>query len=182
MYTSILLIALTGPQASVDTAAVDWKPDYATASREGKAARKPLAVFVGRGADGWAQISDTGRLGTAATDLLKDSYVCVYVDRDTQIGQKLATAFDLPSDGPGLVISDRSGELQAFRRSGKLSSEQIVNHLRTFADPNHVVRTTETGERQDVRFYPPESAAPGMGGGYYFRSGGSWGGCSSCGR
>jgi hypothetical protein len=179
MYTSILLVALASPQAP-DATAPDWKQDYATASREGKSARKPLAVFVGQGADGWTQVSDTGRLGPQIRDLLKSEYVCLYVDRDTSAGQKLAAAFELAMEGPGLVISDRSGQLQAFRRSGKLAPDALMGFLRAYSDPNRVVRTTETGERADVRFYPPNTSAPGATGGgqRYIYSGG----CPNCGR
>jgi hypothetical protein len=179
MYTSLLLVAMAAPQAPADATAPDWKQDYATASRDGKTERKPLAVFVGRGADGWAQVSETDRLGPAVRDMLKDNYICLYIDRETPDGQKLATTFGLPAEGPGLVISDRAGELQAFRRGGKLAPDQLTRYLRTFADPNHVVRTTETGDREDVRFYPADGSAPAAGGGNY-RSSGSY--CPSCGR
>src|SRR5579871_2011135 len=109
MYTSILLVAMAGTRAPSAMPSPDWKQDYATASREGKRTRKPLAVFVGRGADGWGQVSDTGRLGPDVRGLLGESYVCLYVDRDTPDGRRLAAKFDLDSDGPGLVISDGSG-------------------------------------------------------------------------
>src|SRR5262245_28218564 len=89
MYTSILVVALAGMHAPAANPTPDWKQDYATASAEAKAARKPLAVFVGRGADGWAQVSESGRLGPDARGLLAENYVCLYVDRDTPAGQKL---------------------------------------------------------------------------------------------
>jgi hypothetical protein len=173
LFTSILLVVSAGIQAPAATTAPEWKRDYATATSEGKNARKPLAVFVGRGSDGWAQVSDTGRLGPQARELLRDDYVCLYVDRDTPDGQRLATDLALSTEGPGLVITDHSGELQAFRRSGQLSPEDLARWLQTCANPNRRVIRTETGEREDVRYYAPPP--PPMGG-YYpaFSSG-----CSS---
>jgi hypothetical protein len=176
MYTSILLVAMAGTQAPFATPAPEWKSDYATASREAKSARKPLAVFVGRGADGWAQVSDSDRLGSDVRSLLGESYVCLYLDRNSAAGQKLASAMELSEDGPGLVISDSAGQLQAFRHSGKLPPQDLARFLRTYSDPNRVVTRTDSAAREDVRFYPPGTSggtAPGAA---------SWGNCPSCGR
>jgi hypothetical protein len=163
MYTSILLVAMAGTQAPFATPAPEWKPDYATAAREGKAAHKPLAVFVGRGADGWGQMSETSRLGADVRGMLAENYVCLYVDRDSPDGQKLAADLEFSEDAPGLVISDSSGSLQAFRHSGKLSPDDLSRYLRTFSDPNRVVTRTEMIGREDVRFYPPGTSSPSAG-------------------
>jgi hypothetical protein len=175
MYTSILLVAMAGTQAPFASPAPDWKQDYATAKRECKSAGKPIAVFVGRGADGWSQVSDSGKLGSDVRGLLGENYVCLYLDRDSEIGQKVATALELSADGPGLVISDSAGELQAFRHSGKLSAQRMAGFLRTYADPARVVQHTDSAVRQDVRFYPPSGATASGGGA-------SYGGCPTCGR
>jgi hypothetical protein len=178
MYTSILLVAMAGTQApSAAPTAPDWKPDYATATREGKQAHKPLAVFVGRGADGYGQVSETTRLGADVRGLLAEHYVCVYVDRDSKDGQKLAADLELSSDGPGLVISDAAGEYQAFRHGGRLSPDDLTRYLRTYSDPNRVVTRTDRHGRDNVSFYPPEGgSAPAGGYTPYF------GGCPSCNR
>jgi hypothetical protein len=180
MYTSILLVAMAGTQSPFATPTPDWKQDYAEASREGKAARKPLAVFVGRGTDGWSQVSDTGRLGPDVRGLLGEKYVCVYVDRTTEDGRQLARDLGVSRAGPGLVISDVTGDLQAFRHSGKLSPARLTRYLRTFSDPNRVVKRTEVPARTDVRFYPPAtSGGAGRSAGTIVPRGGfmSGGGC-----
>ncbi len=178
MYTSILLVAMAGTQSPFAAPAPDWKQDYAEASREGKAARKPLAVFVGRGSDGWSQVSDSGRLGPDVRGLLGEKYVCVYVDRATADGRKLAADLGLSSTGPGLVISDVTGELQAFRYGGKLSPARLTRYLRTFSDPDRVVTRTEVPGRTDVRNYPPATAGRATRpGGFVPRGGFSSGGC-----
>jgi hypothetical protein len=176
MYTSILLVALAGTQAPAEAPGFDWKQDYATASREGKNARKPLAVVVGHGADGWSALSETGHFGPEVRSLLGKSYVCLYVNRDTAEGRALAADLELPSDGPALVISDSRGELQAFRHAGKLSLEDLSRYLSTYSDPDRVVTRTDIPGRTDVRFYPN-----GGGYGYGAPAFGSVG-CPSCGR
>jgi hypothetical protein len=178
MYASILMLTLAAGQApTTDGPSPDWKSDYAAASKECKAAHKPLAVFVGKGADGAAQVCDSGRFGPETRKLLADKYVCLYVDRATPAGQKLATDLELANDGPGLVISDSTGALQALRRKGQLTAGTLVEHLRTFSDPERVVTRTDTGEREDVRFYPSEGS-----GNFHQGFGFSSGGCPSCGR
>jgi hypothetical protein len=179
MYTSILLVAMVGTQSPFATRTPDWKQDYAEASREGKAARKPLAVFVGRGPDGWSQVSDTGRLGPDVRGLLGEKYVCLYVDRSTEDGRQLARDLGVSPPGPGLIISDVTGDLQAFRHSGKLSPARLTRYLRTFSDPDRVVARTEVPGRTDVRNYPPAAAGRAPLPGAFVPRGGfmSGGGC-----
>jgi hypothetical protein len=160
MYTSILLVAMAGTAAPSAARAPDWKPDYASAVREGKLAHKPLAVLVGRGADGWGQVSETDRLGADVRGLLGEHYVCVYVDRDTKEGQKLAAELELTAEGPGLVISDYSGEVMAFRHAGKLSTDDMTRYLRTYSDPNRVVTQTDSHGSDRTSYYPPGYGFP----------------------
>jgi hypothetical protein len=179
MFTSMLWLAVAGAHVHAATTAPAWKRDYAAASVAGRAARKPLAVFVGNGDDGWGQVSSTGRLGPEVRGVLRESYVCLYVDLDTSGGRRLAADLELTTEGPGLVISDHSGEVQAFRRRGTLPPEELGHWLRTFADPNRVVSRTETGAREDVRPYPPTYYAPAPAFGFAPGFGFSRGGCSS---
>jgi hypothetical protein len=142
----------------------DWKKDYAAALSEGKKARKPLAVFVGRGSDGWSQVSESTKLGPDVRGLLGEYYVCLYVDLDDRNGQQLAADLSLSTDSPGLVISDSTGEMQAFRHSGKLDPEVLSRYLRTYSDPDRAVTRTEMHGRQEIRYYPSDSSAPRPGG------------------
>jgi hypothetical protein len=160
MYTSLVLLALSGSIAPVatDVESPRWLTDYATAWRQGAQEKKPLAVFVGSGPSGWDQVSREGKLGQGAKELLSAQYVCLYIDTSTQEGKRLAQAFDVPQ-GVGLVISDRSGANQAFHHQGDLKSEDLEYYLKRYADPNHIVRTTETN--------PPERAAAPTSSSYY---------------
>jgi hypothetical protein len=142
MFTSTLIVALSGFLASDGQESLSWYADYGSAQRLGKEASKPLAVVVGSGKTGWNQLISDG-LGADARKLLVKKYICVYVDTATKTGKQLASEFGM-STGPGLIVSDQGGKYQAFRHQGNLTSEQFVVYLRRYADPKRVVRTTET--------------------------------------
>ena len=74
------------------------------------------------------------------------------MDVDKPAGRRLAAAFDIAA-AEGLVISDQSGRLQAFRHDGNLADEELHRHLRRYANPDHVVVTTETATLQRVSDY-----------------------------
>jgi hypothetical protein len=160
MNTSIVLFALSGvfgPGMSPNEPS--WLGDYGSAQQLGRAEQKPLAVFLGSGPAGWRQLSREGRLGEEAKRVLVAEYVCVYLDTAQSPGKRLATAFDMPS-GPGIVISDRTGDLQAFRHAGDLGDEELVRYLRRYADPDRVVRRTESNppEHLNTPAYQPAPA------------------------
>src|SRR5690242_1336824 len=88
-----------------------WQPDYRTALAQSAEQRKPVAVFIARGTDGFAQLTTDGGLGADAARVLRQSYVCLYVDTATDSGKELSKAFGLTK---GLVISDKTGGAQAL--------------------------------------------------------------------
>jgi hypothetical protein len=159
MHTSIVLVALAGTAVASNAVSteVNWHGDYAAALREGRSARKPLAVFVGTGSHGWDRLSKEGRLNRAATDLLKAEYVCVYVDLDRRAGREMAGSFEI-AGGPGLVLSDRRGDNQAFRHEGTLDDADLERQLRKYSDPERVVSRTETIAQATISYYPPQPA------------------------
>src|SRR5438067_8344623 len=59
MYTSLVLGAclLASPATEVAQTPLSWQSDYAAACRTAKGRQKPLAVFVGRGPEGWQKVS-----------------------------------------------------------------------------------------------------------------------------
>lgn len=144
MHTSVLLFALSGVFGpGMSSGEPFWLGDYGSAQQLGRTEQKPLAVFLGSGSDGWRQLSREGRLGEEAKRILAAEYVCVYIDTAHGPGKQLATAFEIPP-GPGIVISDRTGDLQAFRHAGNLGNEDLVRYLRRYAEPDRVVRRTES--------------------------------------
>lgn len=197
MYTSVMLVALSGSVvASFAAHDLAWQTDYAQARKMGESDRKPLAVFIGTGATGHDKVCRDGKLSAEVQKVLADNYVCVYVDGSTPAGEKLAKELAI-TQGKGLVISDRSGQLQAFYHDGDLSETALSQWLRRYADPNIVVRTTVVNDSNSqvsmyyspngsmgyTSYYPPNGYAPngGMAGyyGYGFQPGWSGGG-SSC--
>jgi hypothetical protein len=159
MYTSFLLVALSGLVAPADTTASPaWLTDYSKASQIVARANKPLAVFLGAQAD---KVSSEGQLSPEAKQFLADNYVCLHIDPATAQGKQLASAFEMPG-GIGIVISDRKGKVQAFRHEGSLDNTSLVRQLVYYADPQVVVRATESNSGNRVSSYPP-SEAPAAG-------------------
>lgn len=161
MYTSIVLVALSGIGAEPASGnnAPPWQAEYGQAVREGRRQGKPLAVFVGRGAQGWQGVSSEGSLSEECRNLLGSRYVPVYLDASQEAGRQLADALEL-GDGPGLVVSDRRGEDQAFRHQGQLTNADLERTLRKYADPNRTLTRTETLGSEETRgYYAPISTA-----------------------
>jgi hypothetical protein len=154
MHTSLVLVAL----ALLNSAALEspaWMTDYDLARKTGREEQKPLAVFVSSGTRGWHRVTKEGKLANETARILADDYVCVYVDSDAAWGKRLASALELP-DGLGLVISDRTGRLQAYHHVGDVANEDLARNLHRYADAERPVRTTETDSSQHVSYYPPE--------------------------
>jgi hypothetical protein len=175
MYTSLVWIALTGT-ADGTAAKLQWQTDYSAAQKKGVEEKKPLAVVIGRGPSGWEAVSRDGKIDPAAAEVLQGNYVCVYVDASTERGQKLADAFEMKS---GLIISDRTGDKQAFRHEGTLGNGDLTTVLRRYAAEDHVVTRTEThGQTQFRNYYDPAPANGTAAPRYYYAP--SFGGsCSS---
>jgi hypothetical protein len=164
MCTGVLLIALAGSFApGASPAEPTWVRDYDRARQLGRDRQKPLAVFLGSGPVGWRLLSRDGRLGDEAKRILAAEYICVYVDTNAAAGKRLAAAFEI-QQGPGIVISDATGNLQAFRHAGELAGDELVRRLRRYAAPGRVVRSTEGSREAGVilpaHYAPPPAAAP----------------------
>ena len=157
MFTSVVLVALTSFVAHEGMALRPaWLKDYGIAFEQVLAQQKPLAVFVGTGETGWDDLSKDGSLGRGANELLAAHYVCVYLDTKKDEGRRLAKAFAI-TEGPGLVVSDRTGKLQAFHHDGELNATDLEKVLRRYSDPERVASTTET--REDLE-RPARAAQP----------------------
>lgn len=164
MYTSMMLFALLGAGAPAmdDTRSVEWLRGYAAAYQKGQREHRPLAVFFGKGATGWDQLSRDGSLGEEARQALRESYVPLYVDLGTEDGRKLAADFKVQA-APALVLTDRSCENLALRYAGTLAAGDLRRCLVKYADPNRVARATDTDPNAEVRYYPAEAGADGPG-------------------
>jgi|SRR6516162_56062 hypothetical protein len=140
MFTSALVVAFLG-FAEAGKSQPIWITEYYVAQHAAREKGKPLAVFLGEGKDGWNKLSRKGQLSEEALKVLASDYTCVFVDTKQQDGKEVAEAFEF-QEGLGLVISDRTGDLQAFRHEGDLADATLVRYLHRFADPNLVVQVT----------------------------------------
>jgi hypothetical protein len=161
MYTSLLLAVVLGPGAAphaVAPEALTWQKDYVAARKKGRQENRPLAVFIGRGPQGWEQVCLESKMTPAVRTLLEDSYVCVYVDTAEARGKRLADEFDLAR---GVVLSTRDGESQAFRQDGRISCKDLKFTLEKFANGYRNSRTETLQEIQQVSYRAPaRPAAP----------------------
>jgi hypothetical protein len=159
LYTSVVLLALSGILVGAQPAeGPTWFTDYGTARKQGRTDNKPLAVLVASGPNGFEKVSQEGKLSKEVKELLAQSYVCVFVDAGSKAGQRLAADFAL-GKGLGIVLSDRSGELQAFYHEGKLTNQKLAHYLQRFAAPDLTVRTTLVNDEVRVSYYSPSAPA-----------------------
>jgi hypothetical protein len=144
MHTTLLWVVvfgLTAPAAMTEET-VPFEEDYRLARKAAADVQKPLAVFLGTGEDGFKQVGKGG-LTADIEKLLAAKYVCVYVDTSTPEGKNLARAFEMPT-GLGIILSDRSGDVQAFRHEGDLAQDNLLSYLTRFANPTAPVLRTES--------------------------------------
>jgi hypothetical protein len=178
MNTSIMGVALAAALFPAHaTLAPAWQTDYRTARELGDREHKPLVVVIGSGKTPWANLARAAEQDGSINQTLRSSYVCLFVDTDTTEGQRLAQSFEM--SGPGVVISDRSGEFQAYRRAGEVPAGELASALTSHADDTYVAR----------KLAPPAPAAAPVAPAYYAPPayyptmfGGFGGGCSSCRR
>ncbi len=148
MNTAFVLAALTSFVLGQATTTPTWNASYVQA-QEQAAGKKPLAVVFGSGQDGWTKLVRSEE----SKKLLSEQYVCVYVDTSSEAGKKLAGSFAI-NNATGVVLSSRTGSVQAFWHDGELADASLVRSLRKFGDPNVVVNTTERDAVSRVSFYP----------------------------
>lgn len=141
MYTSVVLLALTGLTPTAESPR--WQTDYAAAHRQAAERGKPLVVVIASGPVGWQKLSREGKFDATIEQLFGENYQCCYLDSSTEAGRRLAAAFEM-SSGLGIVISDRTGQVQAFWHEGDLANADLARYLRRYADPTRPVSVTET--------------------------------------
>jgi hypothetical protein len=109
-----------------------WNADYGQALVRAEAAQKPLAVFIGSGANGWKAVSAEGELGLEVCRLLAEHYVCVYVDASQPAQQALVQSFEA-GGSPLVVLSSRNRAYQAYRHSGPVTRAGLAEALQRHA-------------------------------------------------
>jgi hypothetical protein len=157
MVALVVLSSLLG-----DGLEPNWQSVYHDAQSLNSAQKKPMALIFGSGPQGWRQVAQEGKLEPPALQLLASSYVCVYADTSTPSGKKLAAMFEIQR-GQGVVLSDRSGDKQAFWHEGQLSNQSLTRYLQKYADEQVAVTTTETVNMSRTSYYPSSYGATSSG-------------------
>lgn len=152
MNTAFVLAALSSLLGANAPTTPTWNGSYVQAQTEA-AGKKPLAVVFGSGQEGWAKVVRSEE----SKKLLAEQYVCVYVDTTTESGKALAQSFAI-NNSTGVVLSDRSGNLQAFWHDGDLADPSLVRSLKKFGNPLVIVMTTEREAAVRVSNYPSTDA------------------------
>jgi hypothetical protein len=133
--TSLAVLALATVSSLGGTSQPAWQTDYRVAIERAHELHKPIAVFIAK-----SPAEVLKGIPFDSQKVLQSGYIALMVTTDTDAGRRLAERFELME---GLVISDSTGSLQAFRSPGAVSSHELVQTLERFANPNLVVRTTE---------------------------------------
>ena len=172
MNTSIIGVALVAAlfPAHNATLAPAWHHDYRQARDVGSRENKPLVVVIGSGKTDWANLAKPAEQDGSINQTLRSSYVCLFVDTDTTEGQTLARSFEM--SGPGVVISTRTGDVEAYRKAGEVPARELAKELVNHTDDGYVAR----------KLAPPAPApAPApIQPAYYQVPVGGFGGCKSC--
>lgn len=156
MNTALFLAAVMSSALGAAPTTPTWNGSYVEAQQEA-AGKKPLAVVFGSGQEGWTKLVRSEE----SKKLLAEQYICVYVDTASETGKKLANTFGI-NNPTGVVLSDRTGAVQAYWHDGDLADPSLVRSLRKFGDPAVVVNTTEREGTRTVSFYPPGTGANGV--------------------
>ena len=137
------IIALAGSIVSANNIPEQpqWQKSYSDARTSAAERQKPLAVFIGSGVSGWEKLSKDGSFDPKVYQLLKDKYVCVYINTDTELGKAQAKQFAV--EVKGLVISDKTLNTEAFYHNGDMSKELVAKALERYAD-TAVATSTDT--------------------------------------
>lgn len=136
--TSLTAAAFVVLSAGSVSTAPNWQADYGTALTAAAAQQKPMAVFIGQGDAGYANLVTGGQIPVEVGQLLSSQYVSVYVNTDTAAGKALAGQFEMQA---GLVISSRGGAKQALRLPGTVNGTDLTGVLTTLGTTSPVSTT-----------------------------------------
>ena len=145
--TTLAVVALAGALGAGASPSPGWQSDYAKAISVASAERKPVAVFIGSGEGKPGKMIESGTIPSDAAKLLRDNYVCVYVNTDTAAGKDLAGRFALSE---GLVISNPGGTTQALRHNGVVGGADLTQKLTQYAGAGQPATTVHTGATTSV--------------------------------
>ena len=149
--SSLAAAAVTGLLTATSLGTMNgWQTDYSKALTIAAQQQRPVAVFIAPG--GPAKLIADGKLDENAARLLRQGYVALAVDPSTPTGQDLAASFKMTE---GLVISDKTGGVQALRHDGPIPAAELNGYLSRFAQAPQVVTTEYAGRNRPVLLQQP---------------------------
>jgi hypothetical protein len=173
-----IALALMGGMASADLNPMPTtETSYAVARQQAVTAKKPLAVFVGKGMSSIRE--KLAKLDPRTRRVLSQEFVVVAIDRETPQGTRLAKDLEIKSEG--VVISDRSTNLQAYSHEGDVEDDQLQLALVKYSAPDVEVKMTESNI-QSTPVVTPSVAAPAAVPSYYSSPYTTYGSCPNCRR
>ena len=102
-------------------------------------------------------MTQEGQLSDSVKKILAESYVCVYLDSGSTRHAALIASLAVAT-GKGLVLSDRSGAIQAFHHDGRMAEAELAKQLQHFAQPNLKIDTTLTNASPTISNNPAASS------------------------
>ena len=132
-----------------------WQSSYAKAIGHVQRLDKPLFIVIDKGSSPLGKMVTEGPfLSEQVEGALSADFLRMFIDAETEPGRKLAGQFDA-NELPRIVVIDRSGEWQVYRKSGSPTTEHVLavlaQHRRAKINSNP--STVET------RYYPPSSSS-----------------------
>lgn len=169
MHVSIMVFAFA-PFLAGNSPTNKWLDDYTAGYRQAASLKKPLAVVVGRGPSGWNTLDPKGNLDTQSQRILRNNYICVYVDASQNQNRDLVQQLQVGAE-TGLVLSDRTGRFVALRHTGPLSGPQLETTLLRHAGLLQETVPTAPVAPAGYAFQPqPSYAQPGYSAPAYCRT------------
>jgi hypothetical protein len=149
MFVSSLAILALATGLDLGSNHPKLQSDYAQAMTRALEERKPMAVFIGHGADTFKRMLTDGSISADAAKVLTASYVCLYVDTDTTSGKDMAGKFEMKL---GVILSGPGGSLQAYRYSGALPGETLTKELSHYASAGQPATTVSAGAEASPKY------------------------------
>lgn len=157
MFNSLIVLAVAGALSANVPESPQWQSEYRAARTRAMEQKKPLAVFIGAGRDGFSQVMSEGTLDGQINGMLAKGYICLYADVNTESGKAIAGALEIGQKS-GLVISDAAGRFQAFSHEGTMKPTELTQTLVRFAETDRPVVKTEVINPPVVMAVPAMSA------------------------
>ena len=154
MYISMMVMALA-LQVSSQAGEITWQ-DYTQGMKQCQAQSKPMAVVLGMGEQGYTELG----LSKEALEHMAANYICVYVDTTNPKNKQMADAFNI-AGGKGIILSDRTGAFERYRRAGSAMSDQnLTAQLKYYSTYSSVTPvSTSTSNYQTPGATPPANPA-----------------------